>query len=93
MFRPHSQRYKINFAENKGFVKLALKQEVPIIPVISVGGHDTLIVLCDCYDLVKQLHELGLPWLYEIDPGIFPIYLGLPWGFNNKGTNSITWFN
>ncbi len=22
MFRPHSQRYKINFAENKGFVKL-----------------------------------------------------------------------
>ena len=33
MFRHHSQRYKINFAGNNGFVKLALKQEVPIIPV------------------------------------------------------------
>ncbi|MCW5319117.1 glycerol acyltransferase [Nostoc sp. KVJ3] len=82
MFRNHSERHKIHFAGNHGFVKLALKQEVPIIPVISVGAHDTLIVLCDCYDLVKQLHQLGLPWLYQIDPGIFPIYLGLPWGLS-----------
>ncbi|BCL37662.1 hypothetical protein NSMS1_41090 [Nostoc sp. MS1] len=80
MFRPHSQRYKINFAGHRGFIKLALKKEVPIIPVISVGAHDTLIVLGDCYDLVKQLHQWGLPWLYRVDPGVFPIYLGLPWG-------------
>lgn len=82
MFRPYSQRHKINFAGNKGFIKLALKQEVPIIPLISVGAHDTLIVLFDCYDLVKQLHQWGLPWLYELDPGVFPIYLGLPWGLS-----------
>ncbi|MDZ8053434.1 MAG: lysophospholipid acyltransferase family protein [Aulosira sp. ZfuVER01] len=80
MFRPHSQRHKINLAGNKGFIKLALKQEVPIIPLISVGAHDTLIVLFDCYDLLKQLHHWGLPWLYQLDPGVFPIYLGLPWG-------------
>jgi 1-acyl-sn-glycerol-3-phosphate acyltransferase len=80
MFRPHSQRYKINLAGHRGFIKLALKKEVPIIPVISVGAHDTLIVLCDCYDLLKQLQQLGLPWFYQIDPGVFPIYLGLPWG-------------
>ena len=80
MFRPHSQRYKINLAGHRGFIKLALKKEVPIIPVISVGAHDTLIVLCDCYDLLKQLQQLGLPWLYQVDPGVFPIYLGLPWG-------------
>lgn len=82
MFRPHSQRYKINLAGHRGFIKLALKKEVPIIPVISVGAHDTLIVLCDCYDLIKQLHQLGLPWLYQVDPGVFPIYLGLPWGLS-----------
>jgi 1-acyl-sn-glycerol-3-phosphate acyltransferase len=80
MFRPHSQRYKINFAGHKGFVKLALKKEVPIIPLISVGAHDTLIVLGDCYELVEKLHEWGLPWLYQIDPKVFPIYLGVPWG-------------
>ncbi|QIR36284.1 acyltransferase family protein [Tolypothrix sp. PCC 7910] len=82
MFRPYSQRHKINFAGNKGFIKLALKQEVPIIPLISVGAHDTLIVLFDCYNLVKQLHQWGLPWLYQLDPGVFPIYLGLPWGLS-----------
>ncbi|MFH7028369.1 MAG: lysophospholipid acyltransferase family protein [Heteroscytonema crispum UTEX LB 1556] len=80
MFRPHSQRYKIHFAGSKGFIKLALKKQVPIIPLISVGAHDTLIVLGDFYQLVKQLNEWGLPWLYGIDPGVFPIYLGLPWG-------------
>ncbi|MDM9379239.1 lysophospholipid acyltransferase family protein [Chlorogloeopsis sp. ULAP01] len=80
MFRPHQERYKIHFANHKGFIKLALKKSVPIIPVISVGAHDTLIVLGDCYEQVKQLHYLGLPWLYGIDPGVFPIYLGLPWG-------------
>ncbi|MCY7390780.1 MAG: hypothetical protein LH647_04555, partial [Leptolyngbyaceae cyanobacterium CAN_BIN12] len=24
--------------------------------------------------------EWGMPWLLEIDPIVFPIYLGLPWG-------------
>jgi 1-acyl-sn-glycerol-3-phosphate acyltransferase len=80
MFRPHRERYKIHFANQKGFIKLALKKSVPIIPLISVGAHDTLIILGDCYEQVKQLHHWGLPWLYGIDPGVFPIYLGLPWG-------------
>ncbi|MBF2017360.1 MAG: acyltransferase family protein [Rivularia sp. T60_A2020_040] len=80
LFRPYNQRYNINFAGNKGFIKLALRQEVPIIPAISVGAHETLIVLGDFYELMKQLNNLGLPWLYQLDPGVFPIYLGLPWG-------------
>ncbi len=82
MFRPHSQRHKIHFAGRKGFIKLALRKEVPIIPLISVGAHDTLIVLGDCYELVKQLNQWGLPWLYQVDPEVFPIYLGLPWGLS-----------
>ncbi len=80
MFRPHSQRNQIHFAGHKGFIKLALSKEVPIIPLISVGAHDTLIVLGDYYAQVKQLNQWGLPWLYQLDPGVFPIYLGLPWG-------------
>ncbi|NJM19597.1 MAG: acyltransferase family protein [Richelia sp. RM2_1_2] len=80
LFRPYNQRYNINFAGNKGFIKLALRQEVPIIPAISVGAHETLIVLGDFYELMKQLNNFGLPWLYQLDPGVFPIYLGLPWG-------------
>ncbi|ACK71813.1 phospholipid/glycerol acyltransferase [Gloeothece citriformis PCC 7424] len=80
VFRPHFQRNKIYFAERRGFIKLALRAEVPIIPVISHGAHDTLWVIGDCYQQVKQLHDWGMPWLLNIDPEVFPIYLGLPWG-------------
>ena len=82
VFRPHWQRYQIQLAGRKGFIKLALRQNVPIVPAISVGAHDTLIVLADCYDQVKQLHNLGMPWLLDTDPVVFPIYLGLPWGLS-----------
>ena len=80
VFRPHSQRDKIYFAERRGFIKLALRAEVPIVPLISKGAHDTLFVLADFYETMKQLHEWGMPWLFDIDPEVFPIYLGLPWG-------------
>ncbi len=83
MFRPHNLRDRIYFAGQKGFIKLALRQRVPIVPVISVGAHDTLIILGDYYQEAKQIHQnLGLPWLFGLDPGVFPIYLGLPWGIS-----------
>jgi 1-acyl-sn-glycerol-3-phosphate acyltransferase len=80
VFRPYSLRNKIYFSQHKGFIKLALEEEVPIIPFISYGAHSTLIVLADIYAQLQQLHRLGMPWLGDIDPGVFPIYLGLPWG-------------
>jgi 1-acyl-sn-glycerol-3-phosphate acyltransferase len=80
IFRPHYLRDKIYFAGRQGFIKLALRENVPIVPLISWGAHDTLIILADCYKIVRQLHEWGMPWLLGIDPEVFPIYLGLPWG-------------
>ncbi|MEH2447818.1 MAG: lysophospholipid acyltransferase family protein [Nostoc sp.] len=80
IFRPHYLRNKICFAGRQGFIKLALRENVPIVPVISWGAHDTLIILGDWYKIVRQLHEWGMPWLFGIDPEVFPIYLGLPWG-------------
>ena len=80
VFRPHSQRNQIYFHDHKGCIKLALQEEAPIIPFISHGAHSTLIVLADIYPQLQQLHKWGLPWLGGFDPGVFPIYLGLPWG-------------
>ncbi|MEO0373545.1 MAG: lysophospholipid acyltransferase family protein [Cyanobacteria bacterium P01_A01_bin.17] len=80
VFRPHCDRNKIHFAGRTGFIKLALREQVPIVPVISHGAHDTLFVLTDIYDQVRQLHDWGMPWFLGIDPTVFPIYLGLPWG-------------
>ncbi len=80
LFRPYSQRKQIYFAGRKGFIKLALQEEVPITPIISKGAHHTLIVLAECYQLAKKLHQWGMPWLFDLDPEVFPIYLGWPWG-------------
>jgi 1-acyl-sn-glycerol-3-phosphate acyltransferase len=80
VFRPYTLRNKIYFHGHKGFIKLALEQQVPIIPFISYGAHSTLIVLADIYPQLQQLHQWGMPWLAGVDPGVFPIYLGLPWG-------------
>jgi 1-acyl-sn-glycerol-3-phosphate acyltransferase len=80
VFRPHYLRHKIYFADRKGFIKLALRENVPIVPVISVGAHDTLFVLADIYKVLQQLHKWGVPWLFGVDPVVFPIYFGVPWG-------------
>jgi len=80
LWRPHHLRHQIYFAGRKGFIKLALREGVPIVPAISNGAHDTLIILADFYKQLQQLHEWGMPWLFGIDPMVFPIYLGLPWG-------------
>ena len=82
VFRPYSLRNRIYFHGHRGFIKLALQEEAPIIPFISHGAHSTLIVLTDIYPQMKQLHRWGLPWLGGMDPGVFPIYLGLPWGIS-----------
>lgn len=82
LFRLHSQRHQIYFAGRKAFIKLALRENVPIIPVISTGAHDTLIVLSDIYPFAEKIHEMGIPWLFNVDPEVFPVYLGLPWGLS-----------
>lgn len=81
VFRPHALRHTIHFNDRKGFIKLALREGVPIIPMISCGAHDTFMVLTDLYPQVQQWRtQWGLPWVMGIDPEVFPLYLGLPWG-------------
>jgi 1-acyl-sn-glycerol-3-phosphate acyltransferase len=80
VFRPHSQRHQIQLAGRKGFIKVALREHAPIVPVVSLGAHDGLMVLTDLYPILQQLHDRGMPWLFGIDPIVFPVYLGLPWG-------------
>lgn len=82
VFRPYSLRDKIYFHGHRGFIKIALQEEVPIVPFVSYGAHSTLIVLADIYPQLQQLHRWGMPWLFGFDPGVFPIYLGLPWGIS-----------
>src|SRR5438477_8671429 len=43
--RPSWESGKVDFGSRKGFIKLALDREVPIVPVVSVGGQETALFL------------------------------------------------
>jgi 1-acyl-sn-glycerol-3-phosphate acyltransferase len=92
VFRSHRLKQKIHFVGRTGFIKLALREGVPIVPLISWGAHDTFWVIEDCYGQAKSLNQKGLlPWLWNIDPETFPIYVGLPWGLGIGPLPHLPW--
>ena len=91
VFRPHRLRHRICLGDNLGFIKLALREQVPILPMVSWGAHDTLFVLADYYEQARQINRWGIPWLLNADPETFPIYLGLPWGIALGPLPNIAW--
>ena len=44
-FRPFRDRDKIVLGGRKGFLELALRERVPIVPVVTAGTHEQIIVL------------------------------------------------
>jgi 1-acyl-sn-glycerol-3-phosphate acyltransferase len=74
--RPWWQRDDVVFGGRKGFVRMALEAQVPIVPVANSGASDTLFVLNDGRRLAKLLR---LDKLLRAET--FPIGLGFPLGF------------
>lgn len=75
--RPWRARHQIRFDGRKGFLRTAKETGVPIVPVVSVGGHDTFLPLSDGRNLAKILRLDKLARLK-----VLPISLALPWGLN-----------
>lgn len=75
--RPWTARHEIRFDGRKGFLRLAKDAGVPIVPVVSVGGHDTYLPLTDGRKLAKLLRLDKLARLK-----VLPLSLALPWGLN-----------
>jgi 1-acyl-sn-glycerol-3-phosphate acyltransferase len=74
-FRPYRNRHQIVFGGRKGFLRLALRNQVPIVPFVIVGGHESFYILHDGRQLARWLH---LKQLLRSDT--CPIFFGLPWG-------------
>lgn len=73
--RPFRHRDRVVFGPRRGYIRLALRTGVPIIPVVAAGAHATLIILDDGRWLARGL---GLHRAARIK--VWPIALSLPWG-------------
>src|SRR6476646_3250096 len=75
--RPTWQRNRVDFGNRKGFIRLALEQNVPIVPVVSIGGQETALFLSRGERLARLL---ALDRMFRLK--VLPISLAVPWGLN-----------
>jgi 1-acyl-sn-glycerol-3-phosphate acyltransferase len=66
---------EIDFAHRTGFVRLALKHGVRLVPVVSIGGQETALFLGQGEHVARLLH---LHQLLRID--VAPVQIAPPWG-------------
>lgn len=74
-FRPSWRSDRIEFGGRSGFVRLALSRQVPIVPIVSVGGQETALFLTRGERLTRLL---GLDRLLRLK--VLPIQLAPPFG-------------
>jgi 1-acyl-sn-glycerol-3-phosphate acyltransferase len=75
--RPSWESAKVDFGRRKGFLRLALERDVPLVPVVSIGGQETALFLSRGERLARLL---GLDRMFRLK--VLPISLALPWGLN-----------
>jgi 1-acyl-sn-glycerol-3-phosphate acyltransferase len=75
--RPSWESARVDFGGRKGFIRLALKNDVPIVPVVSIGGQETALFLTRGERLARLLR---LDRMFRLK--VLPISLALPWGLN-----------
>ncbi len=73
--RAFRDRNRIMFGQRRGYVRLAVREGVPIIPAVAHGAHSTAIILDDGKWIVEKL---GLDRALRLKA--WPITLSIPWG-------------
>jgi 1-acyl-sn-glycerol-3-phosphate acyltransferase len=74
-YRPWTERHHIDLRGHVGFVRLALRHGVPLVPVVAQGSHEAIFVLTRGDHLA---HRLGIDRRLRVK--VLPLVAGLPWG-------------
>ena len=75
-YRTWKNRDKAVLGGRKGFIRLAIRSGVPILPIATVGGHDTLFVLSEGRGLAKVL-KLKERMRSDVAPITFSVPFGI----------------
>ena len=75
--RPSWEGNQVDFGGRKGFIRLALEQEVPIVPVVAIGGQETALFLTRGERLAQLLR---VDRLFRLK--VLPVSIALPWVLN-----------
>ena len=73
--RPWMKRDEAVLAGRKGFIRLALQSGVPIVPIATVGGPDSMPVIASGRRIAKALQLDKVARMK-----VFPIAISAPWG-------------
>src|SRR3954469_2746979 len=75
--RPSWDSARVDFGGRKGYIRLALEKNVPIVPLVSLGGQETALFLSRGERLARLLR---LDKTLRLK--VLPISLAIPWGLN-----------
>ena len=75
--RPSWDSAKVDFNGRKGFLRLAIEKQVPVVPLVAIGGQETALFLSRGERLARLLQ---LDRMFRLK--VLPISLALPWGLN-----------
>jgi len=76
-FRPSWHSDRIEFGGRKGWIRLALEENVPIVPVVAIGGQETALFVTRGE---RAAEATGLADRARIK--VLPVALGPPFGIN-----------
>jgi 1-acyl-sn-glycerol-3-phosphate acyltransferase len=76
-FRPSWRSAEIDFDNRRGWIRLAMENNVPVVPVVAIGGQETALFVTRGRRLA---HALRLDRLIRLT--VLPISLGPPLGVN-----------
>ena len=72
-----SDRNTVRFSGRSGFARYAMAHDVPVLPIVTAGAGESLLVLSDGQRLAGRL---GLPKRLRVKA--LPLSISIPWGLN-----------